>query len=104
MAPFKFAGEVIIWALIIYGVIQMAQIIAFLIRGYYTLKFMKQATQLGAQITHQLAELHRKLPDDIARAEERFASYSIPVARPVRQIEPVEEALYLQAEPVAIPR
>jgi hypothetical protein len=80
-APFKAAGEFIIWALIIYGVVQMAQLIGFLIRGYYTLKFMKHASALVADLAFQIAEMRRQLPVEIAEAERKLAS---PSATPLR--------------------
>ena len=92
LAPFKAIGEFIIWGLIIYGVVQMAQLVAFCIRGYYTLKFMKHAASLVADLATQIAELRRELPHHIAQAETRLniqpPPRPVPPPLPPREVPP----------------
>jgi hypothetical protein len=81
-APIKALGEFIVWALIIYGIVQMAQLIGFIIRGYYMLKFMKSAADLVANLASEVAELRRELPREIANAERRLAARPVPPPLP----------------------
>jgi hypothetical protein len=81
-APVRAVGEFIMWGLILYGVVNMAQLIGFIIRGYYMMKFMKNAADLVANLAREVAELRRELPREIANAERRLAARPVPPPLP----------------------
>jgi hypothetical protein len=69
-APFKAVGEFVLWGFIIYSMVQTMQVVGFLVRGYYMLKFMRSATNLVTDLAREVADMRRQLPRDIARAED----------------------------------
>jgi hypothetical protein len=69
-APFKAVGEFILWGFIIYAAVQTMQVIGFIVRGYYMLKFMRSVTSLVSDLAREVADMRRQLPRDIARAED----------------------------------
>jgi hypothetical protein len=63
IAAFEALSSAIIWGLIIYGVIQMAQIGVIATRAYYSLKVIKQVSVLLKEIIKDVAEMRRDIRD-----------------------------------------